>query len=64
MQEIQILPSGACTFVYKCPHGGEKCAGHKHCHVLETPEKLEKKMTVVIECPIRHKAKIPVEIGA
>ena len=64
LQEIQTLPGDSCTFIYKCPYGGEKCVGHKHCHVLETPEKLAEKMAVVIECPVRHKAKIRVEIGA
>ena len=51
------------TNIYKCPYEGVKCDGNKHCHVLETIEKLPAPITAVVKCPIRHNEKIPVKIG-
>ena len=51
----------------------EKLLGHgvhigaelgKHCHVLETADKLPCKITALVKCPIHNNKKIPVEIGA
>ena len=36
----------------------------KHCHVLETADKLPCKITALVKCPIHNNQKIPVEIGA
>lgn len=63
MTEVQLLPADAETFVYKCPHEGKNCIDKRHCHVHESPVELKEKMTVVVQCPVRHKAKILVEIG-
>ena len=62
--EIQLMPKGTSTYVYKCPYEGPKCAGGKHCHALQTPVKLKNSMTIVMECLVRKKAKIAVEIGS
>lgn len=48
---------------YKCPHEGSHCKLGKHCHVLETADKLPYKITALVKCSIYNK-KIPVEIGA
>lgn len=63
MTKVQLLPECAETYIYNCPHEGKNCIGKKHCHVHETPVELKGKMTVVVQCPVRHKAKILVEIG-
>ncbi len=47
---------------YKCPHEGPRCKLGKHCHVLETADKLPCKITVFVKCPV-HNKKISVEIG-
>lgn len=47
---------------YKCPYEGPRCKLGKHCHVLETADKLPCRITVLVKCPIK-KEKIPVEIG-
>ena len=49
---------------YKCPYEGPRCKLGKHCHVLETADKLPCKITALVKCPIRNNKKIPVEIGA
>lgn len=61
--EVQLVPKGAITYVYKCPYEGPNCSGGKHCHALQTTVKLKNSMTVVMECLVRKKAKIAVEIG-
>ena len=48
---------------YKCPHEGSRCKLGKHCHVLETADRLPCRITAFVKCPI-YKKKIPVEIGA
>ena len=53
---------GAC--VYHCPYEGNRCAGRKHCHVIETAGALPIKITAYIKCPMRGWKKIPVDIGA
>ena len=49
---------------YKCPYEGARCKLKKHCHILETPDKLPCKITALVKCPIHNNKKIPVEIGA
>nr|DAU11393.1 MAG TPA: hypothetical protein [Caudoviricetes sp.] len=49
---------------YKCPYEGPRCKLGKHCHVLETADKLPCKITALVKCPIHNNKKIPVEIGA
>ena len=49
---------------YKCPYEGPRCKLGKHCHVLETADKLPCKITAIVKCPIHNNKKIPVEIGA
>lgn len=51
------------TSIYKCPHEGNNCKGHKHCHVLETTEALPGKITVLFQCPVQKNQKIPIIIG-
>ena len=48
----------------KCPYEGPRCKLGKHCHVLETADKLPCKITALVKCPIHNNKKIPVEIGA
>lgn len=48
---------------YKCPYEWARCKLKKHCHVLETPDKLPCKITALVKCPIHNNQKIPVEIG-
>ena len=48
---------------YKCPHEGSRCKLGKHCHVLETADRLPCRITAFVKCPI-YKKKVPVEIGA
>ena len=62
--EVQLMPKGTSTYVYKCPFEGSNCSGGKHCHALQTPVKLKNPMAVVMECIVRKKAKIAVEIGS
>lgn len=50
--------------VYHCPYEGNRCAGRKHCHVIETAGALPIKITAYIKCPMRGGKKIPVDIGA
>lgn len=61
MNEISSVGSPT-SYEYKCPNEGKNCKGRKHCHVIETTEKINK-MEAVIMCPIEHK-KIRVVIGA
>lgn len=61
--EVQLVPKGANTYVYKCPFEGPKCDGNKHCHAYESPVKLANNMPVIIKCPVLKNAKISVEIG-
>lgn len=49
---------------YKCPYEGPRCKLGKHCHVLETADKLPCKITALVKCPIHNNKKIPVDIGA
>lgn len=49
------------SIMYKCPYE-KNCTARKHCHILETTERLPTKVTVIIKCPIAHK-KISVVIG-
>lgn len=49
---------------YKCPYEGPRCKLGKHCHVLETADKLPCKITALVKCPIHNNKKIPVEIVA
>jgi len=39
---------------YKCPYEGARCKLKKHCHVLETPDKLPCKITALVKCPIHN----------
>ncbi len=64
MPEPQRFDGKIPTFTYKCPYEGRNCLGNKHCHILETTDELKSKLTVVIQCPVRHREKISVEIGA
>lgn len=47
---------------YKCPLEST-CAGHKHCHVLKTTERLKNAIDAIVKCPIRKNAEIVVRIG-
>lgn len=51
------------TKVYKCPYEGKKCKGGKHCHILETYEKLPLPLFVAYKCPVKNGKKIPLQIG-
>lgn len=51
------------SVAYKCPYEGVHCKLGKHCHVLETAERLPCKITVLVKCPIYNNKKIFVEIG-
>ena len=64
MMQVQIIPKGTDTYVYKCPLEGEKCDGHKHCHAYESPVKLVSNLPVVLMCPVLKNAKITVLVGA
>lgn len=48
---------------YKCPYEGSRCKLGKHCHVLETADRLPCMIIAFVKCPI-SKTKIAVEIGA
>jgi len=61
--EVQPVPKGSNTYVYKCPFEGPKCDWHKHCHAYESPVKLANNLPVIIKCPVLKNAKIAVEIG-
>lgn len=64
MSEFRRLDCGMSTYIYKCPYEGSNCRGNKHCHILETTDKLKSKLGVIVKCPMRHGEKIFVEIGA
>lgn len=63
MPDMNLFPILGRSYVYRCPHEGPKCPGNKHCHILETACRLDAPITVFIQCPVRHKQKIAVQIG-
>lgn len=63
MTEPKILPCTFKTNVYRCPYEGANCPLNKHCHAIETPDRLPPGFTVILKCPLR-KAKIEVTPAA
>lgn len=61
MTEPKILPRSRKTNIYKCPYEGANCPLNKHCHAIETPDRLPPNFTAVLDCPQR-KAKIVVTL--
>ena len=51
------------SFEYKCPYEGKKCELGKHCHVIETTQKLNNEIEAWIMCKVKHE-KIRVTVGA
>lgn len=60
---MKVMVTPPKSVAYKCPYEGPRCKLGKHCHVLETADKLPCKITAFVKCPV-YKKKIPVEIGA
>lgn len=62
MIDPKILPHGFQANIYKCPHEGVNCPLKKHCHAIETPDRLPPNFTAILNCPL-HKAKIEVTLN-